>query len=91
MNTQTNERPEDFDPSACRRLLAAVVTLAVDDLTNAPTEADRVSAVNFFWGPNPVADHYLLLLGLDVGRFKNALKAKLDSGVNPFELVNAKV
>lgn len=80
---QTKQQPmdiEDTDPGAPSRLLAAVLALAVNDLTDAPTEADRVSAVEFFWGHNSgVSDSYLMLLGYDPQRFKNALKAKLEA------------
>ena len=73
---------EDADEGAPRRLLAAVVILAMRDLTQyPPTHINHSSSVRFFWGDwSHVSDKYLGLLGLEPRRFKRTLQEHLTAG-----------
>lgn len=68
------------DSGASRRILAAVLALAVEDLNLPEDDPHHIDSVKFFWGANKrVSDEYLTLLGMDPARFKNALKAKMSA------------
>jgi len=82
-----NER--NYDPVGCRRLLAAVVFLAVKDTCSKPVKkgsgalnisnkAD--SAFEFFFGyDDQVSELYLELLGWDPIVFKNSLVSSMNT------------
>ena len=68
----------DEDAGASRRILAAVLALAVEDLKLDKDDPNRIASESFFWGANKaVSEKYLMLLGMDPERFCNALKAKV--------------
>lgn len=68
----------DSDVDAPRRILAAVLTLAVEDLKLPKGDKHRLESESFFWGANKdVSTKYLVMLGMEPERFKNAVKAKM--------------
>jgi len=72
-NTELHE-----DVDASRRILAAVLTLAVEDLKLPKNDPHRIASESFFWGANKaVSEKYLVQLGMDPDRFRNAVKAKM--------------
>lgn len=65
---------DNFDPQACRALIAAVVSLAVEDLKLEQGHPDRTSAERFIFGTDSqVCDSYLTILGMEPTRFRSAL------------------
>lgn len=65
---------DNFDPQACRALIAAVVSLAVEDLKLEQGHPDRTSAERFIFGTDSqVCDSYLTILGMEPQRFRSAL------------------
>lgn len=72
------EANKERDTHGGRRLLAAVITQAVQDLNNPKERADSIA---FFWGSNSAtAKTYLGLLGYDAEEFLGRLKTKFEAG-----------
>lgn len=68
----------DWDPQAYRELIAAVITLAVEDLALDQDSPNYQSAHRFIFGDwSAQCDRYLLALDMNPERFRAALKAKM--------------
>jgi len=68
----------------CRRLLTAVITMAVRDASTPPTKGERKAgrnrltdarqALRWLFGPNPVLDWYCKHLGMDADDVREGLR-----------------
>lgn len=68
----------DWDPQAYRELIAAVITLAVEDLSLPKMNNNRISAERFLFGDHSDhCDKYLMALEIDPQRFRLAVREKL--------------
>lgn len=74
----TNTDKKDFDPQAYRALIAAVLTLAVEDLKLEPTSPHRSEAERFIFGDlSEQCDRYLVALDMNPERFRAAVREKM--------------
>lgn len=76
----------DSDTASGRRLIAAIICQAKDDLeikddAKAPKLQHKKDAIDFFWGSNSkTSDAYLILLDYNPVEFKAKLKALFEEG-----------
>ena len=68
----------DWDPQSYRELIAAVLTLAVEDLKLPQTSPHYHSAQRFIFGDwSEQCDKYLTALDMNPQRFRAALREKM--------------
>lgn len=73
----------DADIGATKRLIAAIVLQAAEDLEikdDSKGVQHKKDSINFFWGSNSkISDAYLSILDYNPKDFKDKLKAKMEA------------